>query len=117
MFILIVTSHPAKFTDFLTELTKKGVDIGLTSTARAALVHAKIEPPTLAVVDEILADDTPFAFVAKLMQANAAILTAVVSQLTPSAFLAASEGLDILTALPPHPNAEDARSLLKALAA
>jgi DNA-binding response OmpR family regulator len=111
MRILIVTPRSSNFTDFLTALAESGVETSLAPTGQAALDQAKIDPPTLAVVDAVLPDGDSFVFVAKLMRTNAAIHTAVVSQLSPEAFHEAGEGLGILTVLPPHPSAKDAHNL------
>lgn len=115
MHILIVTNRPANFADFLTALTESGVETSLAPTGQAALGQANLAPPTLAVVDEVLPDTDSFAFVAKLMRANASIHTAVVSQLSPEAFHEAGEGLGILAVLPPRPSSTDARQLLRTL--
>ena len=115
MFILVVTSQPGQFADFLGALADKGVDTGLTYTAKAALVHAKLEPPALVVVDEMLPDASSFELIAALAKENAAIQTAVVSRLSPEAFCAASKGLCVLAALSPQLRAEDAYRLLTVL--
>jgi DNA-binding NtrC family response regulator len=115
MFILIITSRLAQFAEFMNVFTDNGVDVGQAITARAALVHAKIDPPALVVVDEVLPDASSFDFVAKLKQINPAIPAAVVSQLGPTAFYEAGKGLNTLTALPLHPKATDAIDLLAAL--
>jgi DNA-binding response OmpR family regulator len=115
MHVLVITSHPAMYTDFLTALADSGVETSIALTGQAALTRAKLVPPTLAVVDETLPDATPFALVAKLMQINAAIHTAVASGLSPEAFHEAGEGLGILTAIPPRPSAKDARKVLNTL--
>ena len=115
MFILIITSRLAQFAEFMNVFTDNGVDVGQAITARAALVHAKIDPPALVVVDEVLPDASSFDFVAKLKQINPAIPAAVVSQLGPTAFHKAGKGLSNLTALPLHPKATDAIALLATL--
>jgi len=116
MRMLIATSRPADFTAFLAALTRNGVETSLVSTGQASLTQAKKQPPTLIVVDENLPDSDPFVLVARLMETNAAILTAVVSRFSPENFHEAGEGLGILTQLPRHPGADDAQKLLTALA-
>jgi len=116
MRILIATSRPADFTTFLAVLIRKGAETSLVPTGQAALVQAKTQPPTLMVVDENLPDIDPFVLVARLMESNAAILTAVVSRLSAEEFHEAGEGLGIVTALPRHPGAEEADRVLALLA-
>lgn len=116
MRILIATSRPADFTDFLAALLRKGAETSLVPTGQAALVQAKSQAPTLMVVDENLPDSDPFVLVAKLLEINAAILTAVVSRLSAEDFHEAGEGLGIVTELPRHPSAADADTVLTLLA-
>ncbi|EHJ48901.1 hypothetical protein DFW101_2899 [Solidesulfovibrio carbinoliphilus subsp. oakridgensis] len=115
MHILTVTSRPAAFTEFLAALAEDGVETALAQTAGAALDRVKNEPPTLVLVDQGLADAEAFGLVARLMRTNAAVHTAVVSDLSPEDFHEAGEGLGILAAIPPHPSATDARALLGTL--
>ena len=58
-----------------------------------------------------------FTLVARLMQQNALIFTAVVSGLSEADFHEAGEGLGILLALPRHPGAAEAGQVLAALKA
>jgi len=115
MRILIATHRPADFTAFIAALNKNGVETTLAPTGQAALEQAKNQPPALMVVDDTLPDIGPFALVTRLMEADAAILTAVVSGLPPEELHDAGEGLGILLALPRHPDAAKAGELLAAL--
>jgi DNA-binding response OmpR family regulator len=115
MRILTVTSRPAAFTEFLAALAAGGVQTDLAQTAGAALDRVQSERPTLVVVDQGLSDADAFGLVARLLRTDAAVHTAVVSDLSPEAFHEAGEGLGIVAAIPPHPSAEDARALLGAL--
>ena len=115
MHICIITHRPKNFTTFLAALTKKGVETSLFSTGEAALAQVRLAAPTLVVVDEDLPDMASFALVSQLLQVNAFIHTAVVSQLSSEEFHEASEGLGILTSLPLQPSTLDADALLKTL--
>ena len=117
MHIVVVTNRPEAFRPFVAALTEKGVAASLIPTGEAALAQAKLTAPTLAVVDEALPDMPAFGLVAKLLQVDAFIHTAVATELSPEAFHEAGEGLGILTALPAQPSAQDAQSLLTTLAA
>lgn len=115
MDILIVTGRPESFYHFAPALAREEADVSFAPDGQAALARVGAEPPTLVVVDRELPDAAPFALVARLMEANAAVQTAVVSDLPAEAFHEAGEGLGILTALPSRLAAEDARGLLQAL--
>ena len=117
MHLVVVTNRPEAFRQFIAALTEKGAQTSLAPTGEAALALAKLVAPTLAVVDEALPDMPAFGLVAKLLQINAFIHTAVATELSPEAFHEAGEGLGILTALPVQPSAQDAQALLTTLAA
>lgn len=115
MRILIATHRPADFAAFIAALKTDGVETTLAPTGQAALEQATTQPPALLVADDTLSDIGPFVLVTRLMEANAAILTAVITDLSPEDFHEAGEGLGILLALPRHPGATNARELLAAL--
>lgn len=116
MRILIVTARPDALSTFADVLREKGLETTFAPTGEAALGLARTTPPTLCVVDEGLPDLAPFTLVARLMEQNALIYTAVISHLSPEQFHEAGEGLGILTALPQNPGPEAAASLAAALA-
>jgi len=117
MHIVVVTNRPEAFRPFVAALTENGAEASFAPTGTAALAQAKQAAPTLAVVDGALPDMPAFGLVAKLLQVNAFIHTAVATELSPEAFHEAGEGLGILTALPVQPSAQDAQALLTTLAA
>jgi len=76
-----------------------------------ALGEIKSDPPTFVIVDEGLPDFTPLELVTEIMKVNAMINTAVVSSLSAEDFHEASEGLGVLSPIPPTPSEEDGATL------
>jgi len=120
MRILIVSNGPDLLADFLATLMEADdVRLGFAPTAVAALEGVKTNPPTVCVVDGNLPDvgeTGAFGLVARLMQVNALVSTAVLSDLSQEDFHEAGEGLGILCQLPAHPDGTSAKALLAALA-
>ena len=120
MRILIVSNGPDQLADFLGALMDADdVRLGFAPTAAMALDAVTTNPPTLCVVDGNLPDvggTGAFGLVARLMQVNALVYTAVLSDLSEEDFHEAGEGLGILCHLPAHPGGASAKTLLDALA-
>ncbi|MGE4536898.1 MAG: hypothetical protein AB7D37_07455 [Desulfovibrio sp.] len=116
MEILLVTARPRVLTDFTAALAAGGAHVTIAPNAATALESAAAGRPVLCVVDENLPDLESFTLVARLMQQNAMIFTAVVSGLSEADFHEAGEGLGILKRLPPSPDAAAAKDLLATLA-
>jgi len=117
MDILLISSRAEELAAFAAELAAGGASVSVVPSGAAALSAVASAVPTLCVVDEELPDMKSFALVARLMQANALMHTAVVSGLSDEEFHEAGEGLGILRRLPGAPGASEARELLAALAA
>ena len=116
MDILLVTARPRGLTDFTAALAAGGAHVTIAPDAAKALEVAAVARPVLCVADENLPDLDAFTLVARLMQQNALIFTAVVSGLSEADFHEAGEGLGILKRLPQNPDAAAAKDLLATLA-
>lgn len=115
MRFLLVSNRPDHLADFVAVLTEDGHGIDFAPTGAAALGAVSGEAPALCVIDETLPDMDGFTLVARIMQKNALIHTAVISALSDEDFHEAGEGLGILKRLPLEPGGNDARELLAAL--
>lgn len=105
---MIATPRIEEITDFLGGLRESGtVEVTVIGTGEDALSAIKNEAPSFVVVDEGLSDYAPLDLVMEIIKANALINTTVVSSLSPREFHDASEGLGVLTSLPPQPSRED----------
>ena len=116
MNILIASSRAAQFARFAAALAEGGANVDFVPNGAAALASVTERAPALCVADGTLPDMEPFALVARLMQVNALVHTAVVSELSEEDFHEAGEGLGILRRLPATAGAAEARELLAALA-
>jgi len=81
----------------------------------AALQSVAAHSPALAVVDASLGGESGLEWIQRLISVDAFIQTAAVSALPHAAFHEASEGLGVMTQLPPNPGPSDAKELLKTL--
>lgn len=106
--------------DRLEELTRtlgreKELEIDWAHSSEAALERVKDDPPTLVVVDETIDGHSGLELIRRLIGVNAFIQTAAVSSLSSGDFHEASEGLGIMSQLPPCPGEADAQKLLQTL--
>ena len=114
---LIITQQTDKFTELA-----KGLSDGKTNDIVWADSVATARPAAFGLVDLIIIDENldgqSGLIIAKdMIRVNALAHLALVTTLSPEEFHEASEGLGVLTSLPPHPGAKDAERLLNALAA
>jgi DNA-binding response OmpR family regulator len=117
MEIVIVSPEPNGLGDLAAALVAAGCRIRRAATGGEALQAAADAPPALCVVDAGLPDVDPFVLVARLMEKNALVNTAVVSDLSDEDFHEAGEGLGILLRLPAAPGPDEAQALLTVLRA
>ncbi len=82
----------------------------------AGLIQLKGREADLIVVDEQLDDMSGIDFIKQLVLINPSANTALVGSLTEEAFHEATEGLGVLTQLPPRPDEKDAAALLAVVA-
>jgi DNA-binding response OmpR family regulator len=114
--ILIITpdrSHLAEFARRIAE--NQDLQVAWAPDGQAAVADVMRYPPLAAVIDEILPDMPGLDLVRRLIQINALILTAVVSELAPDAFHEAAEGLGIMAQLPRVPAPADADAFVAGL--
>lgn len=117
MEIVIVSPKPEALAAFTETLAAAGCRLRSVTTGEAAAAIVASAPPQLCVVDAGLPDTDPFDLVARLMDTNALVNTAVVSELCDEDFHEAGEGLGILMRLPQNPGPSEAQALLTALRA
>ena len=116
--ILLISAQPSGLADLAQGLEKSG-QAALTWAESAAqaleLAGRQGQAPHLAVINGQGLDMDSLALVGRLLEKNALINTAVVSTMEEEEFHEASEGLGIMTSLPPQPAADLAPALLKKL--
>lgn len=114
--ILLITSRPDQLQELVEEI-RRDPEAGLmvAVSAQDALTIVGQRGPALVVVDDRVGDMTGLELVRHLIQANAFVHTAVLSDATEEDFHRDSEGLGVLTRLPLQPGKEDARRLLERL--
>jgi DNA-binding response OmpR family regulator len=114
--LMIITPNPPGLADFAREIKEIGrFEILWAHTGRSGLSELTRNPVELAVVDESLGDMTGLTFVEKLVTLNPMINCALVSSRPADEFHEISEGLGILAQLPPHPDKNQARDLIRHL--
>lgn len=109
--VLLVGRAPANLAS-LAQALAQGPDVALrwASSPDLALAETRAWRPALAVIDQDLDSDhaAPWGLVRALLEVDAFLNTAVVSGLDPDQFHAASEGLGVMTQLPPAPGPAEA---------
>ena len=91
------------------------VEIVYVRTGTQALSTVRDNTPLAAILDQKLADMPGLSLVKKLLEVNAMICTAMVSDETEETFHEATEGLGILMHLPSTPAREHAHQLANRL--
>lgn len=114
MLLLLVTPESKALKGF-TDALEAEADLRLTlaNTGLAALEIAKSKKPDLVIVGENVPDFAAKELLLALMQVNAMINTAVVSDMSEEAFHEFYEGFGVLMRLPQPPDENDARALLE----
>lgn len=111
--ILLVTARPSQLKEFIEVFGEDQnlavVQIGNFKEAIAAVKDIK---PVLAVVDDQVRGALGLDIIRRLIQENAFIQTAAISDLSDDEFHIRSEGLGVLSKLPLVPTAADARQLI-----
>ncbi len=111
--ILLVTARPSQLKEFAEVFGEDQnlavVQIGNIKEAIAAVKEVK---PVLAVVDDQVRGAVGLDIIRCLIQENAFIQTAAISDLSDDEFHIRSEGLGVLSKLPLVPTAADARKLI-----
>jgi DNA-binding response OmpR family regulator len=114
--ILIAADKADRFEELARALdSARNVEILWAHDDEAALGKATAASPDLVIVDEHLGQVSGLQWIRRLMEVNASIHTAAVSSRPHDVFHEASEGLGIMTHLPPRPGKFEAEMLLKSL--
>ena len=110
MRIAIVTQRKEALRAFAEGLASHGVAIDWIAAPQDAVDQARMYPRDMVILDDPLGSfREPLS---DLMEANALLHTAVITAIPPEQFHAESEGLGVLTSIPPAPNAEHAHDLM-----
>jgi len=114
--LLLVSSDKNALSDFASALTKHGdVELSWAESGETALQRASTTSLDLIITDEMLADMTGLEFAGKLLTVNPMINCASVSSLSPEKFHEVSEGMGLMSQLPPKPDKTQAEDLLQRL--
>lgn len=111
--LLLVAATKENFSDFVQELVKqKDVDLLWANSGREALDIISADTVDLVVADENLKDMTGLQLALRLVLVNPMINCSVASSLDAKQFHEESEGLGLMSQLPPRPDAKHAEKLL-----
>ena len=115
--ILLVSSEQSKWNDFTDALARKlPVEIIGVQAGAQALKAAREQKLLAAIIDNTLDDMTGVTLVQRLMEIDAMIHVALVSDKSADDFHTETEGLGIMLQLPPQPQpvqADDFAGLLR----
>lgn len=112
--ILLATERPQAATAFEKALTDcDGLSLIHVDTAESLLDMAVRTVPALAVIDQEVNGVDGLEIVRRLLQVNAFIHTAVLTDMAEEVFHEMSEGLGILSAMPTAPDAQQVRHLIE----
>ncbi len=115
MDILLISDTPEKWMTCLPVFEQEGYSLSTVPNMPDALSHIRNTPPVLTILDLFTdAREIRQAIISMLM-VNAAVHTAVTSDLSEQDFHDTMEGLGILMSLPPVPEQKDILALLAAL--
>jgi CheY-like chemotaxis protein len=114
--ILLITSRPAHQKEFVQALDQhEKITVITAESIQEAVLAVEKQPPILVVTDDQVCGLTGLDIVRRLIEVNAFIQTAVISELDDHEFHNRSEGLGILSKLPLIPGEGDALKLIKRL--
>lgn len=114
--IVIVSPEPEKWGDFTAELGGKyQMDVIQARSGAEAIATAREKKPVAMVIDQELGDMQGIDLVPQLLQIDAFVNIALISEQSEAVFHEATEGLGILMQLPPHPDAQAADDFSKRL--
>jgi DNA-binding response OmpR family regulator len=114
--ILLVTSRPAQLKEFVQTLDRDKETVVVTvESIQEAILAAEELRPLLVIVDDQVWGVAGLDIIRRLIEVNAFIQTAVISELSDREFHNRSEGLGILSKLPLIPMKNDAQKLIKQL--
>lgn len=114
--IVIVSPQVEKWKDFTAELSHRcSTDVIEVRSDTEAVDAAREKRPVMVIIDQDLGDMPGIELVPRLMQINAMIHTALVSDQPEEIFHDQTEGLGILMKLSPLPDRQEAVRLYKHL--
>jgi DNA-binding response OmpR family regulator len=114
--IILASARPEAVPAFVEALSSDArVHLKQVYSGAEALAAVRAAAPHLVIIDSELPDSAPRDLVQKLLLLNAMVNTAVISPLSEAEFHEQSEGLGIMTSLPPAPNADHAVALVNQL--
>jgi DNA-binding response OmpR family regulator len=114
--IIVVSPQVKKWGAFTTELGNQSqMEMMETRSGAQALAAAQDKKPVAVVIDQDLGDMTGIELVVQLLQVNAMINVALVSDQSENDFHESTEGLGILMKLPPIPDEPAAVDFLECL--
>lgn len=117
MDILLISPRPEAWAECVPVFAAHGASLRTVADLDAGMDAVRRQNPTLAILDLGLSAEDLRKAVIGILQINAMIHTAAVSDMDASEFHNVMEGLGMLASLPPPPTADDARRLMDALAA
>ena len=115
MNIAIITAREGQLTDFRNGLERRSAHVETFADRWSFLQVATTHRWSLVIVDGLNLSFHPF--LSRLLELNASLNTAVITDLEPQAFHAAGEGLGILSGVPAMPGVAEVGPLLEKLQA
>lgn len=114
--ILLITSRSARLKEFVQAFDQhEKITVITAESIQEAVLAVEKQPLILVVADDQVCGLTGLDIVRCLIEINAFIQTAVISELDDHEFHTRSEGLGILLKLPLIPGKNDVRKLIKRL--
>lgn len=114
--ILFVTARPAQLKEFSEAFSlDKKLGLVMVNSSKEAIAAAREIKPALAIVDDQVRGVAGLDIIRRLIEENAFIQTAAISDLTDEEFHNRSEGLGVLMQLPLVPEKNDAHKLIEQL--
>ncbi|MGB5158765.1 response regulator [Desulfobacterium sp. N47] len=111
--LLMVVANKENFSNFAQELIKqKDVDLSWADSGQKALDMVFASPVDLVITDENLKDMTGLELALRLLSVNPMVNCSAVSSLDAKQFHEVSEGLGVVSQLPPKPGVKNALELL-----
>ncbi len=114
--ILLITTRETQFAEFMNGLTREEtVEIVTAVSSEEALKTLSADTPDLVIIDEDVDGISGLKIARDILMKNAMVNQVLVSRLSSEEFHEASEGLGIMAQLPPEPDAEQAKIVIKIL--
>ena len=116
IYLLLISPSKDSFSVLVSTLSKHDdVKTVFAESGESGLELASVTFFNLVVIDENLGDMTGLEFAHKLLSVNPVTNCAIVSPLSKKEFHEASEGLGVLTQLPPFPGTKEVEDMVQML--